>query len=101
MSASPRPKADGADDGQKAARCHTTGPERSARSMSTSDSNSAPAEHESTDTDAPTDHHLRCDHGCTPAFPAAACYIDERVRGLPAVVPVSRSASDIEWEARA
>jgi hypothetical protein len=46
----------------------------------------------------PTDHHLRCDRGCTPAFPAAVCYIYERVRGLPAVVPVSRSASNIDWE---
>ena len=51
--------------------------------------------------DAPTDYHLRCDRGCSPAFPAAACYITERARGLPAVVPVSRSASDIDWEARA
>ena len=67
--------------------------------MSTSKSNSASAEQESTDTS--TDHHLRCDRGCTPAFPAAVCYIHERVRGLPAVVPVSRSASNIEWEARA
>jgi len=48
----------------------------------------------------PTDHHLRCDHGCTPAFPAAACYILEQTRGLPAVVPVSRSASTVDWEAR-
>jgi hypothetical protein len=54
-----------------------------------------------TDTDAPTDYHLRCDRGCSPAFPAAACYIHERVRGLPAVVPVSRSASTVDWEARA
>jgi hypothetical protein len=51
--------------------------------------------------DAPTDYHLRCDRGCSPAFPAAACYIHERVRGLPAVVPLSRSASAVEWEARA
>ena len=54
-----------------------------------------------TDTDAPTDYHLRCDRGCSPAFPAAACYIHERVRGLPAVVSVSRSASAVDWEARA
>jgi hypothetical protein len=49
----------------------------------------------------PTDHHLRCDRGCTPAFPAAACYIHERVRGLPAVVSVSRSVSNVDWETRA
>jgi hypothetical protein len=53
-----------------------------------------------TDTDAPTDYHLRCDRGCSPAFPAAACYIHAKTRGLPAIVPVSRSNSDVEWEAR-
>ena len=49
MSASPRPEADGAGDGQKAARCHTTGPERSAQRMSQSTSTSASAEQESID----------------------------------------------------
>jgi hypothetical protein len=65
-------------------------------------SSKTPAGVQSTGTteDAPTNYHLRCDRGCSPAFPAAACYITERVRGLPAVVPVSRSASDVDWEAR-
>jgi len=68
--------------------------------MSTSKFDSASAEQESTDAPTETDYHLRCDRGCSPAFPAAACYITGRVRGLPAVVPVSRSASDIDWESR-
>ena len=68
-------------------------------------SSKTPTGHESAGTtdveSTPTDHHLRCDHGCTPAFPAAACYILKQTRGLPAVVPVSRSASTVEWETRA
>ena len=66
MSASPRPEANGAGDGQKAARCCHTGPERSARAMSQSTPTSAPAEQESTDT--PTDDQppfltdLACDY---------------------------------------
>ena len=48
MSASPRPEAD-ADDGQKAARCTNTGPERSAQRMSQSTSTSASTEQESID----------------------------------------------------
>jgi len=48
MSASPRPEADAAE-GQKAARCDDTGPERSAQTMSQSTSTSASAEQESID----------------------------------------------------
>jgi hypothetical protein len=40
------------------------------------------------------------DCGCSPGLACFQCYL-EGARGLPAVVPVSRSASTIEWETRA
>lgn len=41
------------------------------------------------------EHARECDHGCSVAFPAFACYHAGR-RGLPAVIPVSRST--LAWE---
>jgi len=53
---------------------------------------------DTTETDAPITTDDDC--GCSPGLACFGCYL-EGARGLPAVVPVSRSASDIEWEARA
>jgi len=51
-----------------------------------------------TETDAPIPTDGDC--GCSPGLACFQCYL-EGARGLPAVVPVSRSASDVDWEARA
>lgn len=51
-----------------------------------------------TETDAPITIDDGC--GCSPGLACFGCYL-EGARGLPVVVPVSRSASDVEWEARA
>jgi len=51
-----------------------------------------------TETDAPITTDDDC--GCSPGLACFQCYL-EGARGLPAVVPVSRSASDVEWEDRA
>ena len=51
-----------------------------------------------TETDAPITTDDDC--GCSPGLACFGCYL-EGARGLPAVVPVSRSASTVEWETRA
>jgi hypothetical protein len=51
-----------------------------------------------TETDAPITTDDDC--GCSPRLACFQCYL-EGARGLPAVVPVSRSASDVDWEDRA
>ena len=50
-----------------------------------------------TETDAPIPTADDC--GCSPGLACFGCYL-AGARGLPAVVPVSRSASTIEWETR-
>jgi len=92
-SARPRPEANAAK-GQKAARCDSTGPRaRNQPSMNHSDT----PDHQDSGTTPPmTVNDDSC--GCSPELACFQHYL-EGARGLPAVVPVSHAASDVDWEA--